>query len=229
MLRSGFLLLLCLASLLGFGNASVQAADRPLRILFLGDNGPHRPASRFRLLQPALSKRGIELIYTDRLTDLNRQKLADFDGLVIYANQTRITPEQEAALLEYVAEGHGFIPLHCASYCFHNSDAYIALVGAQFQRHGVGVFRVSEAKVEHPVLKDFDSFESWDETYQHTRHNPADRVVLEYRTTEATPTGFRGDQGSAPAATSPAGDGEPWTWVRTHGAGRVFTHRLGAR
>ncbi len=80
MLRSGFLLLLCLASLLGFGSPTVQAADRPLRILFLGDNGPHRPASRFRLLQPALAKRGIELIYTDRLTDLNRQKLADFDG-----------------------------------------------------------------------------------------------------------------------------------------------------
>ena len=51
-------------------------------------------------------------------------------------------------------------------------------------------------------MKGFRAFESWDETYVHTKHNEKDRTVLEYRA---------------------EGDGkEPWTWVRTQGKGRVF-------
>ena len=34
---------------------------------------------------------------------------------MIYANNDKISPEQEKALLDYVAGGKGFIPLHCAS------------------------------------------------------------------------------------------------------------------
>src|SRR5207248_73649 len=45
-------------------------------------------------------------------------------------------------------------------------------------------------------------FESWDETYVHTKHNEKDRTVLEVR-----------EEGEHK---------EPWTWVRTQGKGRVF-------
>src|SRR5262249_3991161 len=54
----------------------------------------------------------------------------------------------------------------------------------------------------HPVMKGFSGFESWDETYVHTKHNEKDRTVLEYREEK--------------------GVKEPWTWVRTQGKGRVF-------
>src|SRR6266542_5237943 len=43
----------------------VEAAPR-IKVLFLGDNGHHRPAERFRQLQPVLDKRGIDLTYTDK-------------------------------------------------------------------------------------------------------------------------------------------------------------------
>ena len=46
------------------------------------------------------------------------------------------------------------------------------------------------------------AFQSWDETYVHTKHNEKDRTVLEVRA-----------EGDAQ---------EPWTWVRTQGNGRVF-------
>ncbi len=80
----------------------------------------------------------------------------------------------------------------------------VALIGAQFQRHGTGVFTVrpTDAAATHPLMKGYNSFESWDETYVHTLHNERDRTVLEYRQ--------EGDQR------------EPWTWVRTQGDGRVF-------
>ena len=94
---------------------------------------------------------------------------------------TKIAPEQEQALLDYVAGGKGLIPLHCASYCFLNSPKYIELVGAQFQRHGTGTFRTILAEGEHPITRGFGGFESWDETYVHTKHNEKDRTVLEWR------------------------------------------------
>lgn len=181
--------------------ASETDAPR-LAILFLGDHGHHRPAERFAQLQPVLAARGIDLTYSDRVTDLNPRTLSSYAGLIIYANVTEITPDQERALLDYVAAGKGFIPLHCASYCFLNSPKYIELVGAQFQKHGTGVFRTQSGERDHPLMKGFGGFESWDETYVHHRHNERDRTVLEYRV----------DQEGR----------EPWTWVRTQGRGRVF-------
>jgi putative membrane-bound dehydrogenase-like protein len=174
----------------------------PVRILFLGDNGHHRPAQRFRQLQPVLAKRGIDLTYVDRVEALNSKTLAIYDGLMIYANTSRISPEQEEALLNFVNGGKGFIPVHCASYCFLNSPKYVELVGAQFKSHGTGTFRTRIAAPDHPVMRGFNGFESWDETYVHTKHNEKDRVVLEYREEK--------------------GVKEPWTWVRSQGEGRVF-------
>ncbi len=184
--------------------AAAPAADPPrLKVLFLGDNGHHQPAARFRQLQPVFAARNIELTYTDKLADLNPETLGKYDGLMIYANHERFTdPAQEKALLDFVASGKGFIPVHCASYCFIHSKPYVDLVGAQFRSHTTGVFRVQDVAPDHPVMKGFTSFESWDETYTHTRHNEKDRTVLEVRTD--------------------GGVKEPWTWVRTQGKGRVF-------
>jgi putative membrane-bound dehydrogenase-like protein len=174
----------------------------PIRILFLGDNGHHQPAARFRQLQPVLAERGIDLTYTDKVTALDPKILERYDGLLLYANIEKISPDQEKALLDYVASGKGFIPLHCASYCFLNSPRCIELVGAQFKRHGTGTFRAAVALPDHPIMKGLENFESWDETYVHHKHNEKDRIVLEYRTDK---------EGK-----------EPWTWVRTQGKGRVF-------
>lgn len=191
---------------------SLQAAEpatpaKPLQVLFLGDRGHHQPEARWKQLQGPLAARGIVLTYTENLDDLNAKKLAGYDGLVVYANAAKITPEQETALLDYVAAGHGFIPLHCASFCFQNSDKYIALVGAQFQKHGGEIVRTEIVEPKHELLKGFDGFSSWDETYVHTKHNEKDRTVIEYR------------NGGMQAAGQSR---EPWTWTRTHGEGRVF-------
>ncbi|MBI4585927.1 MAG: ThuA domain-containing protein [Planctomycetes bacterium] len=183
------------------------APSQRLQILFLGDRGHHLPAERFQQLAPVLAARRIDLIYTDQMSDLNPRALEKYDGLIIYANITEISPEQEAALLDYVAGGKGFIPLHCASYCFLNSPKYAELVGAQFQRHGTGVFRTAIASPGHPVMEGFGGFESWDESYVHHRHNDQDRTILEVRA-------------DSEGANSEAR--EPWTWVRAHGKGRIF-------
>jgi putative membrane-bound dehydrogenase-like protein len=178
------------------------AAEPPINVLFLGDQGSHRPADRFAKVDGVLAARGIDLEYTEDLARLNREDLAKVDVLAVYANIVTLPAAAEGAILEFVRGGKGLVPLHCASFCFQNSPAWIDLVGAQFQKHGVGVFRTETVAPEHPVMKGFGGFQSWDETYVHTKHNPRGRTVLEER--------VEGQHR------------EPWTWVRQEGAGRVF-------
>jgi putative membrane-bound dehydrogenase-like protein len=181
---------------------SPQAPAPELKVLFLGDNGHHQPADRAAQLAPVLAGRGIELTYTEKVGDLNRETLARYDAVLIYANIEQIAPAQEAALLAYVEGGGGFMPLHCASYCFLNSPRYIALVGAQFRRHGTGEFDTRIVDPAHPIMKGFTPFRTWDETYVHHKHNEQDRQVVQVRAEGLVE--------------------EPWTWVRTQGKGRVF-------
>jgi len=188
-----------------FPASDVCAAD--LKLLFIGDNGHHRPRARFQELAPALKDRGVELQYTVRMEDLNSRMLTQFDGLVLYANIDRIEDDQAKAVLDFVAGGKGFIPIHCATYCWRNNKEMVALMGGQFRRHGGQVFTTQIAAPDHPIMKGYGSFTSWDETYIHHLHNEKDRTVLEYR--------VEGDQVKGK-------DREPWTWARTHGRGRVF-------
>src|SRR5436190_23145699 len=127
-------------------SAPPPAAPRPLKLLFLGDKAGHQPVTRFRIIQPVLARNNIDVTYTDQVSVLDPKTLASYDGLIIYANTTRISPEQEKALLDFVEGGKAFIPLHCSSYAFQNSPKYIDLVGAQFSKHGTGTFRVTNVK-----------------------------------------------------------------------------------
>jgi type 1 glutamine amidotransferase len=196
-MRIAFTLILSLVGLL-----QTAAPPKKISVLFLGHNSTHHDSARFApMLRDALKPDNIDIVYTADPNDLNPANLAKYDALMIYANHTTITPEQEKALLDYVAGGKGFLPIHSASFCFQNSPAYIELVGAQFLKHGTGEFTAEVIKPDHPVLAGFTPFRAWDESYVHTKHNP-DRTVLMERVDE---TGR-----------------EPWTWVRTHGKGRVF-------
>jgi putative membrane-bound dehydrogenase-like protein len=176
--------------------------SRRIKVLFLGDDGHHRPLDRCRQVFVEMARRGIDFTYTDRMEDLNPATLGRYDALLVYANTTQISPAQEKAVLDYVAAGHGYVPIHCASYCFLNSKPMTELTGARFKTHGTGTFKETYVAPDHELLKDLKPIESWDETYVHEMHNEKDRTVLSVRADE---------KGK-----------EPYTWVRTNGKGRVF-------
>ena len=200
------LLFSSLLLLIGLFSSSMRGEER-LRILLLGDQGPHQPRTFADAIEPVLNANGIDVTYTEELQQLNLKNLKNYSGVLLYANIDVLPPAQEKDLLQYVTEGGGFIPLHCASYCFRNSAPFVDLVGAQFQRHGGQMFSTEIVQPEHPIMQGFNGFTSWDETYIHTLHNPRNRIVLEVRKLG----------GQADGQTE-----EPWTWVRTHGQGRVF-------
>lgn len=176
---------------------------RKIEILLLGHNSEHHNSARYLpLLASTLSKEGINFTYTDDPDDLKPEILDRFDGLMIYANYDSITPGQEKALLDFVEGGKGFMPIHCASFCFRNSDAYTNMVGGQFLKHDTATFTASIINKEHPVVSDsLNEFATWDETYVHHKLS-GDRTVLMER--------VEGNHH------------EPWTWIRQQGKGRVF-------
>jgi putative membrane-bound dehydrogenase-like protein len=185
-------------------SASRDADRSRLHVLFLGNDGAnqsHDPVARINELIPYLSRQGILVTYTDDQNELNLERLEHFDVLMQYGNRNVLEKDQELALLAFVQGGGGFVAVHSASASFLNSDAFVNLIGGTFISHGVGTFSTDFVAPNHPLLAGLTEFESWDETYVHTAHNP-DKTVLAVRR--------EGDHA------------EPWTWVRTQGAGRVF-------
>ena len=93
------------------------------------------------MLDPAMQAAGIQLTYTEDPNDLSAENLSKYDSILLYANIDKISKPHEKSLLDFVARGGGFVPVHCATFCFRNSPELISLMGAQFQRHGTGTFR----------------------------------------------------------------------------------------
>lgn len=176
---------------------------RKIEVMFLGrDQENHSGAEYAPMLASALAKEAINISYTEDLNVLaDLEELNKYDALILYANYDEINPDQESGLFEFIESGKGFLPLHCASYCFRNSDDFVALVGAQFKEHETGIFTTAIVNKEHPITAELDTFSTWDETYVHHMHNE-DRTLLMVREEN--------------------GESEPWTWTREHGDGRVF-------
>jgi putative membrane-bound dehydrogenase-like protein len=182
-----------------------------IRVLFLGHESEHHNSNKF---YPMLAKAlGRDAIYFDYVTNVKEafgdaEYLSKFDAVLLYANHGKITPEQWKNLKGYVEGGGGFVPVHCASWCFGNEPGFDKLVGGRFDSHKTGTFTAKVVDGKHPAMDGVQEFEAWDETYKHKNHNEKDRTVLMLREIA----------GKDDNITEP----EPWTWVRTQGKGRVF-------
>jgi len=216
LLRSKALTLL-LGVILVFGstpNSAAKDTHGPIRVLFLGHEAVnHRSDLYFPMIARALGRDAIYFDYVispaqafDDADYLNR-----FDAVLIYANHKDITPKQWSNLLNFVEkEGKGFVPVHCASWCFQNEPGFDRLVGGRFAKHKGAVFSLKTVEPAHAAIKEVPGFEAWDETYVHKNHNPEGRTVLQVREVGAA--------GSPDNIT----EAEPWTWVREQGKGRIF-------
>jgi putative membrane-bound dehydrogenase-like protein len=196
--------------LLLISNVGLAQNGRRLEILFLGDNSHHKPIERVPTLMVALGSKGINFTYTDDLSDINESYLQKFDALMVYANIDEITPQAEKALLDFVASGKGFLPIHCASYCFRNSEEYVKLVGGQFWRHGMDSVSTNTLQPNHHIMKGLSPFTAYDETYLHSQLGADNNVLAERE--------IKIDQ----ANDKPGIKTEPYSWTRTHGKGKVF-------
>lgn len=194
---------ICLAAAFNFKGVFLKS-DPPhrLEILFLGHTATHHLSDKLaEIVQQSFFKDGINITYTTNLDDLNETTLSKYDGLMLYANYDTISAAHNKALLQFVKSGKGFIPVHCASFCFRNSPEFVKMVGGQFSTHKTDTFRTVIVDRNHPVMKGVNDFTTWDETYVHTKISPDIHVLTER--VEGT-------------------HHEPYTWVKDYGKGRVF-------
>ncbi|MFD2865204.1 PVC-type heme-binding CxxCH protein [Mucilaginibacter antarcticus] len=194
---------MCIVALVNIkGTFYKSAQPRRLEILFMGHTAAHHQSDKLaEIVQQAFFKKGINITYTTNPDDLNDAVLSKYDGLMLYANYDTISKSQAQALLQFVKGGKGFIPVHCASFCFRNSDEVVKLIGGQFSTHKTGTFDMVVTDKKHPIMKDVIPFNTWDETYVHTKINKEIHVLTER---------IEGDHH------------EPYTWNNTYGKGRVF-------
>jgi len=183
-------------------------SPKRLELFFLGHESKHHDSEKLAgILSQEYFKDGFNITYSTDPEDLTSENLRRYDGLILYANHDSITPNQEKALLDYVASGKGFIPIHSASFCFQNSPEVINLIGGQFKSHHGGSFSAEIVRPDHPALKGVKPFTTeWDETYVHDKIADDIEVLM-----ERVEDGHR----------------EPYTWVKEHGKGRVFYTAFG--
>ncbi|MEC5125311.1 PVC-type heme-binding CxxCH protein [Verrucomicrobiales bacterium BCK34] len=181
-----------------------------IRVLFVGHQSEQHPSDLYYpIIQKALGREAIYFDYVTSTADAfgSKDYLSKFDTVLLYANHKTIELDEWTNLKTFIEDGGGFVPVHCASWCFQNIPEYDQLVGGRFANHKTGIFRAKTIAPDHTAISNVPEFEAWDETYVHTRHNPENRTVLQIR-----------EVAEEDNITEP----EPWTWVRTQGKGRVF-------
>jgi hypothetical protein len=89
---------------------------RRVKVLFLGDNGHHVPLERCRDVASTMGIRGIDLVYTDDLNDLNAANLNRYDVLAgagegaarLRGGRARLCADSlRVVLLPQFSEDHG--------------------------------------------------------------------------------------------------------------------------
>lgn len=147
--------------------------------------------------------------------------LAGFDALV-FANTTgNLGVPDLDAVLTWVREGHGFAGMHSASDTYHESPAYLDMLGNEFRTHGdqSNVDAIVE-NASHPASSPLGSrFRVFDEIYMFMKPNRGSVTMLlslDRHPADGLPEA--GQPGDLPLA-----------WAKSYGQGRVFYTALGHR
>jgi|GEM_PF-4716516 len=174
-----------------------------IRVLFLGDEGTHKPIERFNLLSAALAPRGFKITFSKVLAEITRARLDETDVRLVYANHSDTkVPE---AIIPWIRDGGALVGLHSACGNFYRSKEWFEVLGGKFKRHKGAEFSPATVDAEHPIMRDLPKLEAWDETYE-LNSLASDRHLLQTR----------------PAINPGETEVQPWTWVRNEGKGRVF-------
>lgn len=167
----------------------------------------------FATIGPVLSDVFDGVADLDRTTD--RDAVLDLDAydvLVDYTTKADWTDEHVAAIRSFVANGKGYVGIHCAaavdSFVDDPCDDLASLIGGRFVTHP----EMTDLDVEivdqsHPVTADVGTFQTYDEPYRLDWDEDRVDVLAEF-THES--------MGTMPAV-----------WVRSEEEGRVFYCSLG--
>lgn len=167
------------------------------------------------------------------------ENLARYDAIVLN-NTTHMKfprPEQERALLDFVAGGKGLVGYHAASDNFYAHPEAAAMIGGQFNGHpwnagGTWAFRLDDPQHKLNAAFDGEGFWHQDEIYQYRPDSYQGPEVLRLlvsldMTKSEVLDPIKNDGGKG--GYEPGARDVPVSWVRQYGDGRVFVTNLGHR
>ncbi|MGC9360223.1 MAG: ThuA domain-containing protein [Anaerolineae bacterium] len=140
------------------------------RVLYLHGGAAFHPSDYgAKILGDILAKDGrYTLEVTTDLDVLATLPDADWDAVVIYTTgyHDELTPAREAGLVRYVQGGGGLVGIHSAADSFRGSQAYLDLLGAEFETHPpLQRIPVTIHEDSHYITTRVPEFEVTDELY----------------------------------------------------------------
>jgi scyllo-inositol 2-dehydrogenase (NADP+) len=153
------------------------------KVLYLHSYSPYHPAEAAgELLKKWLAADGrFELVMTSDLDALARLPGSDYAVVVVFTTllYKDLTPERERGLLGFIWQGGGFVGIHSASDSFRDSQAYLEMLGGEFQEHNWWEsFPVSIVDRSHYITTRLPDYTIGDEMYHLQKYDPGKVTLL---------------------------------------------------
>lgn len=170
------------AAAAGADRARAADAAPPLRVLIYSGLNNHDWRSTTPVLRALLAgcPRFGQVEVIDDPTRLDTATLAGYDVIVSnwtpYPDTRRIwSPETEAAFLDFIRQGGGFVVIHAAACTFQVWPDFQELIAltwkADYTAHGAyHTFKVAVADPQHPIARGLTDFYTTDELYHNMVH-----------------------------------------------------------
>lgn len=131
-------------------------------MVFGGKFHPHEEA--VEIFKDEL-KDEFDVFSTEDLDYLKKEKISNFDMVIVYTTKEKLTEAQEEGIVEYVKNGGKVCGIHSANASFKENKKYLEMLGSKFYRHGpVCEFTVHPVST-HYINKRIESFDIKDEFY----------------------------------------------------------------
>lgn len=191
------------------GSTPTSAPSRPLRMVLVAGDKDHGPGEHD---YPAWQRAWQELLSADPTLTVESAWNAPSPeqwttaDVVIFFQKGRFETGRQAQLDAFLARGGGAVYLHWAVNADDREAEFAQRIGLASGVSGIG-FRhgpltLEMHNTEHPILRNFDRLELYDESYWKLVGQPQDVTLL--------------------ATSVEEGRATPQMWVRDHDPGRVF-------
>lgn len=220
------MLLVAVAMLLPFAG-SVQADEKPIKVLLVTGGGYHDYATQMKILKVGLESRGNIKVTVKHLNNKGRQAPTThpaYEGKdwakgydVVLHNTCNSADTDDPKLVENIAQAHRDqgVPalfVHCAMHCFRPTKGgeYQKMIGLTSKRHERHApIKVTNKKSDHPIMKKFPK--DWT-----TPKGELYRILKLGEKTEVLAIGVASEKKEHPVI-----------WAHQYGKGKVFGTTIG--
>jgi len=106
-----------------------------------------------------------EIFSTEDLDYFKKEKISNFDTVIIYTTKEELNQQQEDGLVNFVKNGGKIVGIHSANASFKKNSKYQKMLGSKFVKHGpVCEFTVHPIS-NHFINKRIEDFDIVDEFY----------------------------------------------------------------